>query len=144
MRLSDMNCRRGAPMGRGEVHQLDANDAATFELERVPLTDGGYDCGGAYWGSPSDLYCYAAQYGEDEVLGFVRAASRENAKRLIEQIYPHAIFEPENGSVIEQTIAKLQEFRDTLNESVDLELVEDVDDEIAVLQEELDHIRSQA
>jgi hypothetical protein len=44
----------GADMGR--MSDLASDTTATLILRHVPLTDG-YDPGGAYWGSPDDLYC---------------------------------------------------------------------------------------
>lgn len=45
---------RGADMGR----RSDAIDSLTGPLtfRHVPLDEGGYDSGGAYWGAPDDLY----------------------------------------------------------------------------------------
>lgn len=61
----------GAPMGRrskfitGKVH-----------LQKVPLYDGCYDKGGAYWGSPNDLWCA----WNNEGATYTRANSRNEAK----------------------------------------------------------------
>ena len=46
-----------------------------LKLFKIDLDSGGYDDGGAYWGSPSDIYCaQGANY-----LDFVRATSRRAA-----------------------------------------------------------------
>ncbi len=71
MKISDIitpvNCNFGSPMGRDNVGNepitvtsgknckiVKKNQIKVYE-KRVHLTDG-YDPGGAYWGSPSNLY----------------------------------------------------------------------------------------
>ena len=77
--LPDMNCDRGAPMGRREYHQKPDN--RTVLLARVRLDSGGYDPGGAYWGIGAPLYC--AQDTESDYQEFVRAYSRQDAATIL-------------------------------------------------------------
>lgn len=49
LRLTRMDCSRGAPMGRTSVYPV-TSAALRFRLVRVRLDSGGYDNGGAYWG----------------------------------------------------------------------------------------------
>lgn len=79
-RLAPVNCSRGAPMGR-RSDRLDP-DSASFTARPVPLDEGGYDAGGAYWGLPSDLYAVADSEGR---VCFTRADSRQAAIRRATQ-----------------------------------------------------------
>ncbi len=45
----------GASMGRRS--DLATDTKAALMMRQVPLDDGGYDPGGAYWGTPSNLFC---------------------------------------------------------------------------------------
>jgi hypothetical protein len=74
----------GAPYGR---HSDDAEEftGQTVQLRKVPVVDGDYDPGGAYWGSPTDLYCA----WNDELTFYCRAGSREDAMAKL----PGAVFE---------------------------------------------------
>lgn len=77
----------GAPMGRWTGgNPLDQ----PCRLFKVKMFDGGYDDGGAYWGSPNDLYCLQAEPGEenDEVQHFVRAGSRIKAFFKLREMFP--------------------------------------------------------
>jgi len=73
-----VDCKYGAPMGRSNYDPIPAG--TKVYLQRVPLVDGAYDKGGAYWGGPSNLYC--AWYDNDHVI-FVRANSRNAAKEQL-------------------------------------------------------------
>lgn len=73
--LPRVNTSRGAPMGRSNDHI-----SGKCRLEKVAMYDGGYDKGGAYWGSGVQLWvCEDADGG----LFFVRAETREKAKQAI-------------------------------------------------------------
>jgi hypothetical protein len=72
MKLSDIitnvSTKYGAPLGRrnigsqpvtvirGKRGRICKKDQVKVYEKRVPLMDGGYDRGGAYWGTPSNLY----------------------------------------------------------------------------------------
>lgn len=131
MKLENLNCSRGAPMGRREYHAHGMDDL-TFELEWVPLVDGDYDYGGAYWGSPADLYCAVAELdGEELARHFIRAEDREDAMAAIRNDYPDAAFLPENGSLIRETIACLEGLKVA---EEDEDLLEDIERDIEDLQ----------
>ena len=111
-----VNTSRGAPMGRasgvwarplarpiddyGRIEMVPYYYYLPFKLhlQKVDLIDGVYDKGGTYWGSPSDLYvAYCHAWSEEfdrefEVRHFVRAGSREDAKKLVLLEYPNAKF----------------------------------------------------
>lgn len=142
IRLSDVSSPRGAPMGR-RGHHAHGMDDLEFELERVPLVDGAYDCGGAYWGAPDNLWAARAELdGEELAFFFVRGDDEMACEQVLHQ-YPEATFKPQTGSVIEQTIRFLQAYRKTLNhmDEESQDEVEEVDTEIAELEEQLTAIR---
>jgi hypothetical protein len=56
-----VNCQYGAPMGRPDAGNNKPTDKRIFDC-KVPLDNGGYDKGGAYWGIPSNL---RVQYTKD-------------------------------------------------------------------------------
>ncbi len=97
--------RYGAPMGRGDYGPADADRAIARQvhLRQVPLDAGGYDPGGAYWGHAADgttLYVAladahwleTAQRDARPLRMFVRARSRDAAKRAVGERYPGARF----------------------------------------------------
>lgn len=135
MELSKVSTKFGAPMGR-HSHGAGGLDDVVFELEWVPLTDGAYDVGGAYWGGPDDLYCAIGTLDDEEVaVHYLRAADRDDAwaKLQPEMGYENCTLLPENGSLIHQTIEFLQDYKAGL--SIDEEdQVEITADEIDLLQ----------
>lgn len=95
LKLPNLDCSRGAPMGRPEFHRFDlGNTVVQFVLQYVPFFDGGYDEGGAYWGFPYDLY--RAVSVEHNIEMFIRAESREKAKYRVCRFYKNATFEDPN------------------------------------------------
>lgn len=83
-----VDCSRGAPKGRVSSRTVDASNARNVHLFRVPLDSGGYDSGGAYWGSgPPSLYCARADAelddGSDYLEIYTRANSRREAAELL-------------------------------------------------------------
>ena len=52
--LHPVNCQYGAPMGRSNVGTRPSKGKVYTRY--VPFYDGAYDKGGAYWGSPANLY----------------------------------------------------------------------------------------
>lgn len=80
--ITDVDCKFGAPHGRSAWL---GEPQGAVRLFKVPLDNGGYDIGGAYWGTPDDLFC--ATDGQ-EFRVFRRAGSLEEAKRLILGEYP--------------------------------------------------------
>lgn len=82
----------GSMMGRpNTIHPGDDLDKP-FRLWRVPINNGGYDAGGAYWGVPANLYCSWGESKTEQVHCFVRAWSRQEAKRKINTYYPNVKF----------------------------------------------------
>jgi hypothetical protein len=69
-----------------------------LRLERVPLNQGGYDARGRYWGAEfvngrrvtNPLYKYESDTGQ--IHGYVRASSREDAKRQVRLRVSQATF----------------------------------------------------
>lgn len=55
----NVNSKYGAPMGRPKQGH-GADPTTPFEVKRVPINSGGYDRGGAYWGTGQPLYFYIA------------------------------------------------------------------------------------
>jgi hypothetical protein len=55
-KLSDAGSERGAQMGRRDVHAIDRTVPIKFHIAYMPFSDGCYDRGGAYWGSPANLW----------------------------------------------------------------------------------------
>ena len=77
----------GAQMGRRTIN---ANNYSgeRLHLRRVPIDSGGYDPGGAYWGLGAPLYCaFGHLEGGDPVESYARAKSREEAKRLLADVF---------------------------------------------------------
>jgi len=103
-KLPKVNSTHGAPMGRppwpqaGCPSHLDATQKQHF-LEpaccfHIPLVDGGYDRGGAYWGTGTPLWCATNGFDDDNntFQVFVRAHSRDAAIKLVEiQAYPNVL-----------------------------------------------------
>lgn len=82
--------RRGAAMGRRDIH----NEATEWEgkvyLRRVPLDSGGYDQNGTYFGSGMPLWWYSNSEGTID--GVARAQSRRGAREEVLKTYPKARF----------------------------------------------------
>lgn len=71
--FNEVNCSRGAPMGRpGWL----SGPEGKVRLFRVNLDSGGYDDGGAYWGLGKPLYCCT---DDMNFRYFVRASTRREA-----------------------------------------------------------------
>ena len=95
--LRKVSSQYGAPMGRGDTLPDDRESAILLSLVRLPLEDGDYDRGGAYWGySPSAGAIYRAvgeRDGEELVTEvFVRAKTRADARAQIVGMIPGARF----------------------------------------------------
>lgn len=75
----------GASMGRGS--DLPEDTTAALTIRKVPIDAGGYDPGGAYWGTPANLYCVS---DEDGRTSYQRAASFEAVRAM----FPRATWAP--------------------------------------------------
>lgn len=78
----DVSSKYGAPMGRR--NQLDGTPDNLLYCQKVEFEDDCYDRGGAYWGSPSDLWCIFTDpdttTDEYPIMVFVRGYCQEEAK----------------------------------------------------------------
>lgn len=86
----------GAPMGRADVIEnvsADQTELYTYMAE-MPLVDGDYDIGGAYWGAVSGTRMWVAECGpwfdetiEDDVYFrvYVRAINRQEAETQVRE-----------------------------------------------------------
>lgn len=86
----------GAAFGRPEVI-LDPDEPMRFRLYKMPLFDGCYDSGGAYWGAAvpnGDGFMWHAMAdgpsGSNET--FIRAWSRPEAKEQVRKTFKEARF----------------------------------------------------
>lgn len=87
---------RGADMGRSnDINEPDAK--IKFHLYLMQMFDGDYDSGGAYWGCGSratgwmyHAYGYGSDGQKNEI--FIRALSRDDAKRQVLEIFENAKF----------------------------------------------------
>lgn len=82
-----VSCTYGAPMGRHTGPSI--SFGGKIILRRVRLNSGGYDSGGAYWGLGAPLYYYENEDGE---CGYLRARTRDDAKRQVLELVPDATF----------------------------------------------------
>jgi hypothetical protein len=73
---TNVSSQYGAPMGRGGGRLSDLRGRVS--VRRVRLNSGGYDKGGAYWGTGAPLF-YAT--GSEEGEAYFRAPDRETAVR---------------------------------------------------------------
>lgn len=91
----------GASMGRPESY-VSVDPAGRLRVYRVPLDRGGYDPGGAYWGTGAPLYCISGDgvgriFSTDTTFTrYVRAYSRAEAYRAIGLKFggPHPLARP--------------------------------------------------
>ncbi len=75
--ITKVDGRYGAPMGREAWKEAPEGPVKLF---RLPLEDGAYDFGGAYWGAPDNLWC--ATDGSN-FRAFVRAETKEEAEHEV-------------------------------------------------------------
>jgi hypothetical protein len=81
-----VNAGRGAPMGRRDKRPRAYG--GHLVVQQVPLDDGGYDPGGAYWGTGDPLWWFGSDDGE--VFAFTRAPDVEAARAVARTLYPEA------------------------------------------------------
>ncbi len=75
---ANVSSKYGAPMGRYCAPRDPVQEPyGRCRLVRVPLVEGCYDQGGAYWGGPDNLWVCLAEDGAE--LFFVRGADRAAA-----------------------------------------------------------------
>lgn len=96
MKLSKVGSTYGAPLGRRES-RTETTYPVRMKLQKVPLNQGGYDPGGAYWGArrwPDVPFLWRAwgDGAEEQQEIFVRAWDREKAKKEVLTAFPNATF----------------------------------------------------
>jgi len=82
-------------MGRGDTLPENPHETVKLSLVRLQWIDGDYDKGGAYWGrTPGTWMFRAVGDTNDGIIAemFVRATSREDAKKNILLKMPEARF----------------------------------------------------
>jgi hypothetical protein len=90
-RLSKGYTEYGAQMGRMGA-KGDPDEALKFRVYQVHLDSGGYDNGGAYWGSGTPLFRALAEGVDQQVELYLRAEHRLAALQLVLDEYPKARF----------------------------------------------------
>ena len=90
MKLPDVSSKYGAPMGRHTI--LTGPEGAAVSVANVPIDRGGYDSGGAYWGTGLPLY--AAMHDNGGQL-FHRAIDNYAATRWFRERWPSGNFRGE-------------------------------------------------
>lgn len=82
---------RGAPTGRSEI--VPADGRTKLSIARVPMIDGDYDAGGAYWGGPPALPLWCAWTSKrPDVALWERALTVKEAKAKLLERWPHIEF----------------------------------------------------
>jgi hypothetical protein len=101
-----LDTKYGAPMGRASSEPDETGWHQKYKgklyLKEVPLDEGGYDAGGAYWGIGEQLYVAYSPRNEDvvrfwgpclrAVQVFVQAKDRDAAKAEVLESVPNAVF----------------------------------------------------
>jgi len=93
MKLSKAYDQYGAQMGR-RSNTSEATAPVKMHLQRVSLDSGGYDSGGAYWGTGAPLYrAWSDDGGTEEMQEvFLRAYDRGTARQRVLKRFPNARF----------------------------------------------------
>jgi hypothetical protein len=93
-KLPNVSSKYGAPMGR---HADGTGTRERCRLFYVPFVDGDYDQGGAYWGSPANLW--ACLDDDLDPIAFVRAGDRAAAyAAVVEAVGPVKLAKPVKGT----------------------------------------------
>lgn len=71
-----VNSQYGAPMGRKSDNPNNF-EGREIRIARVPMVDGAYDPGGAYWGPGTPLYCVYTYDDAEEIVYYQRAENRQ-------------------------------------------------------------------
>lgn len=90
--LPHVNSRYGAPMGRRDHILSDKDQPYQITIRRVVLDQGGYDIGGAYWGTGMPLW---RAFNDEGLNYFFRAVSYAVAVAEVIAEYPHATIQPD-------------------------------------------------
>ena len=101
--FSDISSPYGAPMGRPEYGTVENCEPGSITVFKVNLDSGGYDDGGAYWGTPDNLYC-AEDDDDDGYSRFVRADSPSEAIEKL-GIDPEYLAEQDYAAEVQRVMA---------------------------------------
>jgi hypothetical protein len=101
-----VNGKYGAPMGRQEDEIADL--AGLIYLQKVPMIDGDYDEGGAYWGGGSPLYC---AWDDEGHAIYIRAKDSSAAKKKLPAHWKYASKTPKakNSIYVEEMLQQYME-----------------------------------
>jgi hypothetical protein len=91
LKLSNVSSKYGAPMGRADRLPDDPLAPIDLQLARLPMVDGDYDEGGAYWGGPCDAGVMWCAWREG-VQVFCRAVDATRAQAKVRAVLPGAQF----------------------------------------------------
>ena len=83
----EVSCRYGAPMGRSSAAPARLAGAHRLHARRQGGGEG-YDRGGAYWGTPSNVWGVWAWIDGEAVVTYVRANSRAHAIAQVREAAP--------------------------------------------------------
>jgi hypothetical protein len=87
--ITPVSSTYGAPMGRHTGPEFLDVDAGKVYLSKIPLDNGGYDKGGAYWGLGEALW----ETSDQDSNGFIfRARDRARARAHILDMFEGATF----------------------------------------------------
>lgn len=111
MKLPEVDCTYGAPMGRPTYALATAPQPAlsSLRLFKVELDSGGYDNGGAYWGLGDPLYCLKGEHVQE----FTRAMSRDDAAARLD-VHP---------SLLARPLARTRQFQDQHGRTLQVRLI---------------------
>lgn len=73
-----VSCAYGAPMGRHGDNPANLQDLKHLHCKHQGGC-GGYDRGGAYWGSPCNVYAVWGRVNGEVICCYIRANSRQDA-----------------------------------------------------------------
>lgn len=76
--FESVSCARGAPMGRHGDNPANLQDIKRLNAKHQG-GGGGYDRGGAYWGTPSNVWAVWGRIDGEVICAYVRAGSRHEA-----------------------------------------------------------------
>ena len=82
--FSDVSSRHGAPMGRRGDNPANLLGVKRLHARHQGGGDG-YDKGGAYWGSPRNVWAVWARVDGVPCVTYVRASSRAKATQMVRE-----------------------------------------------------------
>ena len=106
--LDQVPCRYGAPMGRADTLPDDLEDEVELFVAQMPLVDGDYDEGGAYWGGGDHKigWMFCAYSTDNRIQVFARALTAQLAAAKVYERIPgltavQVVTEDGNGNPVE-------------------------------------------